>query len=64
MYRLTPCLTVTTSAGGPSHDQPSRVLWPNRAVWGDPGPETVDEDTILARLLVLNLKRSGAPSAV
>ena len=32
--------------------------------WDDPDPATVDEDTILARLLALNLERAGTHPAL
>jgi len=37
--------------------QLNRAVWAGYG-WDDPDPEAVDEDTILARLLALNLERS------
>jgi hypothetical protein len=42
-----------------AHAAPDRAVWAAYG-WDDPGPAAVDEDTILARLLVLNGERADA----
>ncbi len=41
-----------------AHAALDRAVWAAYG-WDDPDPATVDDDTILARLLALNLERSG-----
>ncbi len=41
-----------------AHARLDRAVWAAYG-WDDPDPATVDEDTILARLLALNLERAG-----
>ncbi len=45
-----------------AHAALDRAVWEAYG-WDDPDPATVEEDTILARLLALNLERAGAGSA-
>jgi hypothetical protein len=42
-----------------AHSALDRAVWAAYG-WDDPDPATVEEDTILARLLALNLERAGA----
>lgn len=42
-----------------AHARLDRAVWASYG-WDDPDPATAEEDTILARLLALNLERSGA----
>lgn len=44
-----------------AHASLDRAVW-DAYGWDDPDPATVDEDTILARLLALNLERSSPPA--
>jgi len=39
-----------------------RAVWAAYG-WDDPDPATVDDDTILAHLLALNLERAGSKPA-
>jgi hypothetical protein len=41
-----------------AHAALDRAVWAAYG-WDDPDPATVDEDTILSRLLTLNLERAG-----
>ncbi len=41
---------------------PDRAVWAAYG-WDDPDPATVDDDTILAHLLALNLERAGSKPA-
>ncbi len=42
-----------------AHAALDRAVW-DAYGWDDPDPASVEEDTILARLLALNLERAGA----
>jgi len=44
------------------HATLDRAVWAAYG-WDDPDPATVDDDTILARLLAFNLERAGPGSA-
>jgi len=45
-----------------AHTALDRAIWAAYG-WDDPEPATTPEDTILARLLALNLERAGAGGA-
>ncbi len=45
-----------------AHAALDRAVWAAYG-WDDPAPATVEEDTILARLLALNLDRTGTDPA-
>ena len=46
-----------------AHDRLDRAVWAAYG-WDDPGPAATDDDTILTRLLALNLDRSSSSSAL
>ena len=58
-----PNLGNLSSGGTFSTGTLDRAVWCAYG-WADPDPAAVDEDTILSRLLELNLERAGAVGVV